>query len=68
MKRFLLFSVVVLVSSCANVKQIDRGRLSMKVMQFDPHPEETAFIEEVHAYREGSTGGSKSVGGGCGCN
>ncbi|OIQ16074.1 MAG: hypothetical protein BM556_15550 [Bacteriovorax sp. MedPE-SWde] len=54
--------------SCANVKQIDRSRLSSKIMKIDPKPEEQAFLEEINSYREGAAGGSSSVGGGCGCN
>ncbi|OUR96725.1 hypothetical protein A9Q84_10310 [Halobacteriovorax marinus] len=60
--------LLLIFSSCANVKQIDRGRLSSKIMQLDPKPEEQAFLEEINSYREGAAGGSSSVGGGCGCN
>ena len=61
---FLLF----LFFSCANVPQIDRGRLSSKIMQVDPTPEESVFLNEVNSYREGAAGGNSAVGGGCGCN
>lgn len=54
--------------SCANVEQIDRGFLSKKIMQLDPHPEESSFRNEVRSFREGAIGGSEAVGGGCGCN
>jgi hypothetical protein len=64
-KTVLLLSVLV---SCANVKQIDRGRLSSKIMQLEPTPEESLFINEVKSYREAAAGGSSAVGGGCGCN
>lgn len=60
--------LLILLTSCANVKQIDRGRLSSRIMKLDPKPEEQIFLEEVNSYREGSAGGSSSVGGGCGCN
>ena len=67
--KFRLFFCLIFVSSCANVSQIDRGTLANRIMQLDPHPEESVFINEIHAYREGSAGGAgKSVGGGCGCN
>lgn len=61
---FLLF----LLGSCANVQQIDRGILAKRIMQLDPHPEETNFQDEIHAFREGAIGGGRAVGGGCGCN
>jgi len=66
-----IMTTVILLTicfSCANVKQIDRSRLSSRIMQIDPKPEEQAFLEEINSYREGSAGGSASVGGGCGCN
>jgi hypothetical protein len=62
----LLF--LLLLVSCANVKQIDRGLLSSRIMQMDPTPEESVFLNEVNSYREGAAGGSSAVGGGCGCN
>ncbi len=64
--KFLLLSLVL--ASCANVKQIDRGLLSSRLMQIDPTPEESVFLNEVNSYREGAAGGSAAVGGGCGCN
>lgn len=60
--------LILVLSSCANVKQIDRGRTSSRIMQFDPSPEEQVFVDEINSYREGAAGGSASVGGGCGCN
>lgn len=65
---FLYLSLLLNLSSCANVDQIDRGRLADRVMQLDPTPEENVFLEEVNSFREGSAGGSSAVGGGCGCN
>ena len=62
-----LVLLAFLIASCANVKQIDRGRLSNRIMQVDPTPEESVFLNEVDSYREGAAGGSSAVGGGCGC-
>ncbi len=64
--KYLL--VGLLLASCANVKQIDRGILSRRIMNHNSLPEEEVFLQEVQAYREGAIGGSKAVGGGCGCN
>lgn len=66
--KILLLLMTVAASSCANVPQIDRGRFASPIMQLDPHPEETVFHDEVHAFRESAVGGGKAVGGGCGCN
>ena len=68
MKALYIISLLFLVASCANVKQIDRGRITSRIMQLNPTPEESVFLEEVNSYREGAAGGSASVGGGCGCN
>lgn len=65
--KYLFFSLLLL-SGCANVAQIDRGLLAKRIMQLDPHPEETIFQDEVRAFREGAIGGGRAVGGGCGCN
>jgi outer membrane lipoprotein SlyB len=56
------------LTGCANVDQIDRGTLSKKFMQIDPHPQESVFRNEVRSFRESAIGGSSAVGGGCGCN
>lgn len=65
---FRLLFFLFLISGCANIDQIDRGFLSKRIMQLNPHPEESTFRNEVRSFREGSIGGSKAVGGGCGCN
>lgn len=61
----LLFSL----AACANVQQIDRGRLAKKIMQLEPVPHQQSFVTEVHSIREGAAGGvNQNAGGGCGCN
>lgn len=68
MRTCLAFLFFLSFVSCANVDQIERGLLSKKIMQLNPHPEESVFQEEVRSFREGAVGGSGAVGGGCGCN
>jgi hypothetical protein len=68
MFKALIFMSLFILSACANVEQIDRGFLSKKIMQPDPHPEESTFQNEVRSFRETAIGGSAAVGGGCGCN
>ena len=68
MKVLCICLLALCLGSCANVEQIDRGFLAKKIMQLDPHPEESVFQEEVRSFREGAVGGSSAVGGGCGCN
>lgn len=67
--RALLLLGILIPMSCANVKQIDRGRLSSKIMQPSANSEEKVFLNEVRSFREASVGGTVgAVGGGCGCN
>lgn len=67
MKLFILSAIIL--TSCANVKQIDRGRLASKIMQPSTNAEEKLFLNEVRSFREASVGGTVgAVGGGCGCN
>lgn len=60
--------LLLVLSACANVPQIDRGHLAKRMMSLDPRPQENSFKNEIRAFREGAVGGSSSVGGGCGCN
>ncbi len=64
----LSFITLIIATGCANVHQIDRGKLSKKIMQLDPHPQESVFRNEVRSFRESAIGGNSAVGGGCGCN
>ncbi|MAZ49997.1 MAG: hypothetical protein CME65_15650 [Halobacteriovoraceae bacterium] len=65
----LVFLLTIILTSCANVKQIDRGRLASKIMQPSTNAEEKLFLNEVRSFREASVGGTVgAVGGGCGCN
>ena len=66
--KLILLLLTLFIYSCANVKQIERGRHSSRIMQLNPTPDESIFLEEVNSFREGSAGGSSAVGGDCGCN
>ncbi len=68
MKMLPLLIIISALGGCANVNQIDRGQLSKKFMQLDPHPQESVFRNEVRSFRESAIGGNSAVGGGCGCN
>lgn len=71
MPRFVLVLgslALLFASGCAPVKPWERGKLSKHKMQLDPSPESTLLQQHVFEYREGSSGGYGTVGGGCGCN
>lgn len=69
-----LVALVLLLSAaggCARVKPYQREYLSKPIMAFDRgghDPQATILEQHVYEYREGSTGGYGSAGGGCGCN
>ena len=68
-KTAVLILSVLCFAGCATVHQIDRDRLSKKIMQFEPEEHQRVFMNDFHAIREGASGGvGQSAGGGCGCN
>lgn len=71
-RRLLLVSgalaaTTALLGGCA-VDPWDRDLMAKRAMQFDTHPNLTAFEEHIYFSKEGSSGGRSSDGGGCGCN
>lgn len=62
------FLVLLFMQSCATVKPYQRMYLNDESMQLGKRGIEK-FDENVHTYREGSSGGgSGKSSGGCGCN
>ena len=55
-------------AGCAGARAYERGLLAQPRMQMDPEQDAPALTRHVYEYREGSTGGYGSGGGGCGCN
>jgi uncharacterized protein DUF4266 len=67
-RRFALLLVLLGVGGCARVKPYEREFLAKPIMVLDRDPQATILEQHVYEYREGSTGGYGSAGGGCGCN
>lgn len=63
-----LLAVLLLQAACTSVPAYSRAWIAKPAMQADPHPQATQLEHHVFEYREGSTGGTSTVGGGCGCN
>jgi len=57
-----------LVGACATVAPYARERLARPDMEVGRNADAKAGEEHATAYREGSSGGMGSSGGGCGCN
>ena len=72
MQRFhvlaLLGCLAVGSVGCATVAPYERERLARPDMEAGRNPDAKAGEEHATAYREGSSGGMGSSGGGCGCN
>jgi hypothetical protein len=56
------------LSACATVAPYERERLARPDMEVGRNADAKAGEEHAIAYREGSSGGMGSSGGGCGCN
>ena len=55
-------------AGCATVHPWDRDLLAEKKMQVNAIPHESVVDEHIYFSKEGSTGGQRAAGGGCGCN
>ena len=67
----ITLGLFVLASSggcAAHVKPWDRDLLAEKKMRFNSLPHESAVDEHIYFSKEGSMGGQRAAGGGCGCN
>ena len=53
---------------CVGARPWEREHLAKRKMLLDDDPQAVALEQHVYSYREGSTGGYGSSGGGCGCN
>ena len=71
MKRFILWTLLLGaasgMTSCAAVQPWQKGELADPIMIFNENPIEAGMKEHYLDYREGSSGGTGSQSGGCGC-
>ena len=63
-----LGALFLTASACATVAPYERERLARPDMELGRNADAKAGEEHATAYREGSSGGMGSSGGGCGCN
>ena len=68
----LLAAAALLLAGCSSiepwVKPYEREHLADPIMSFAPNPVSSSYRDHVFESREGATGATGSVGGGCGCN
>jgi hypothetical protein len=60
--------LLLATNACATVAPYERERLARPDMELGGSADAHAGEEHATAYREGSSGGMGSSGGGCGCN
>ncbi|MCG8316337.1 MAG: DUF4266 domain-containing protein [Pseudomonadales bacterium] len=63
------FISILFSSACSlpAVKAWERGDLASQSMDWTPDPVQAALREHIYSSKEGSSGGVKASGGGCGC-
>jgi hypothetical protein len=66
--RLLVAAAALWGAGCATVAPYERERLARPDMELGRNGDAEAGQEHAEAYREGSSGGMGSSGGGCGCN
>jgi diaminopimelate epimerase len=66
--RGLMSVLICGLGACATVAPYERERLARPDMEVGRNADAKAGEEHATAYREGSSGGMGSSGGGCGCN
>lgn len=64
---FVIFATLYLLG-CTTVEPWERGRLAHDCMQIVLDEDVASAQAKVEASREGSSGGVRRGGGGCGCN
>lgn len=64
----MVVAPLLATSACATVAPYERERLARPDMEVGRNADAKAGEEHATAYREGSSGGMGSSGGGCGCN
>ncbi|MCK5396075.1 MAG: DUF4266 domain-containing protein [Gammaproteobacteria bacterium] len=70
MKGAILFTSIVLLSSCSSmgVESWERDILAKPEMALDSDPLTSALDDHIYFSKEASSGGRSFAGGGCGCN
>jgi len=71
-KQLAMLASVLLLTACSSwepwVQPYEREILADPIMSFSRQPSIENHYTHVYEVREGSHGGSSTIGGGCGCN
>jgi hypothetical protein len=67
-RLLLTVAILLMISGCSTVKPWERGNLAQDIMAWQPDPLKASLDNHIHFSKEGSSGGGRAAGGGCGCN
>ena len=71
MRALLLLILMLLLQGCSIepwVMPYERSRLADPIMNPDPNPVSSSYMNHVYQARESARGAESGQGGGCGCN
>ena len=69
--KALFILVIIALQGCSIepwVMPYERARLADPIMNPDPNPVSSSYMNHVYQAREGARGAESGQGGGCGCN
>lgn len=68
MLRIVIVLTLAGLAGCTQVSAWERGNLARDVMAWDSDPLKASLDNHMYFSKEGSSGGGRAAGGGCGCN
>lgn len=68
LKQISLCSLLVVLVGCSTVEPWERGTLAKDVMAWQPDSLKASLDSHISFSKEGTAGGGRAAGGGCGCN
>lgn len=68
LKLFCISAAFITLAACSTVEPWNRGALAKDVMAWQSHPLKASLDNHIYFSKEGTAGGGRAAGGGCGCN
>ncbi len=70
--RLIVITIALLILQGCSIEPwvmpYERARLADPIMNMDPHPISSSYMNHVYQARESARGAEMGQGGGCGCN
>lgn len=68
LKLLCVSAAFIALAGCSTVEPWDRGTLAKDVMAWQSEPLKASLDNHIYFSKEGTAGGGRAAGGGCGCN